>query len=226
MKSTICRFLQAAAGLIVAAFGTYLMILANIGVAPWDALNLGIACHLPITYGTASVLVSVLILAIDLLARERIGLGTLLDAVLVGKAVDFFNAMDWLTQPKGLAGGIVMMAVGMLLIGFGQYVYMKAGLCCGPRDSLLLALGRKVRAVPIGMVNVGLLAVVTLAGWLLGGPVGIGTLLAAFGLGVAMQAVFHLLRFEPRSVVQEDLIGTWRRLKNNANFSKNQPKMP
>jgi uncharacterized membrane protein YczE len=226
MKSTICRFLQAAAGLIVAAFGTYLMIQANIGVSPWDTLNLGLTHHLPISYGTASVLVSVLVLAVDLVARERIGLGTLLDAVLVGKAVDFFTARAWISQPLGFAGGVVMMVLGMLLVGIGQYVYMKAGLCCGPRDSLMLALGRRVRRIPIGAVNIALLSAVTLAGWLLGGPVGVGTLLSAFGLGGTMQLVFRLMRFDPRSVAQEDLALTCRRLKNNLKFSEKEPKMP
>lgn len=91
----------------------------------------------------------------------------------------------------------------------GQWIYMSAGLCCGPRDSLLVALGRRLPRLPIGLVANALQALVCAAGWLLGGPVGLGTLLSVFGIGAAMQLVFALVRFEPRQVRHESLKDLW-----------------
>ena len=82
---------------------------------------------------------------------------------------------------------------------------MSAGQCCGPRDALLVGLGKRMPRLPIGVVEILLWAAVLLAGWLLGGPVGVGTLISTFGAGLVMQLVYSLLRFEPRSVVHRDV---------------------
>lgn len=94
MRELLKKTLLAAIGLICFGAGVYLTIQANIGVAPWDALNLGLSKTFGILYGTASVGVSVILILIDLLLKEHIGIGTILDAVLVGKTVDFLNWFD------------------------------------------------------------------------------------------------------------------------------------
>ncbi|MBQ1331735.1 MAG: hypothetical protein IIY36_02285, partial [Lachnospiraceae bacterium] len=82
----------------------------------------------------------------------------------------------------------------------------KAGQCCGPRDSLLVGLGKRLPRIPIGLVEILLWAAVTLVGWLLGGPVGIGTLISTFGAGAVLQLVYWLIRFEPREVRHRSVI--------------------
>ena len=174
MRELLKKTLLAAIGLICFGAGVYLTIHANIGVAPWDALNLGLSKTFGILYGTASVGVSVILILIDLLLKEHIGIGTILDAVLVGKTVDFLNWLDLIPSQENIWAGIVMMLIGFFIMGLSQVIYMKAGLCCGPRDSLLLACSRRIRKIPIGAVNVLILAVVLFAGWRLGGPIGLG----------------------------------------------------
>lgn len=139
MRELLKKTLLAAIGLICFGAGVYLTIQANIGVAPWDALNLGLSKTFGILYGTASVGVSVILILIDLLLKEHIGIGTILDAVLVGKTVDFLNWLDLIPSQENIWAGIVMMLIGFFIMGLSQVIYMKAGLCCGPRDSLLLA---------------------------------------------------------------------------------------
>ena len=85
-------------------------------------------------------------------------------------------------------------------MALGMWIYMKAGQCCGPRDSLLVGLGKRMPKVPIGMVGFLLWSIVLLAGWLLGGPVGIGTLISTFGAGAVMQMVYDMLSFDPRQI--------------------------
>lgn len=211
-KNTILRCLLAVGGLVLFAFGTYLAIRGNVGLAPWDALNQGLSLQLPISYGTASVVVSVLIIGVDLLLGERIGLGTILDAFIVGKTVDLFQWLDFIPQQNTFGMGVILLVIGMFLEALGQYLYMRAALCCGPRDALLVGLGKRVPKVPIGGVNIVLLVVVLAIAWVLGGSVGWGTLIAAVGIGVCQQIVFRLLRFEPRNVVHENLLQTIKRL--------------
>ncbi|MBQ9331538.1 MAG: hypothetical protein IJS11_01240, partial [Oscillospiraceae bacterium] len=88
--------------------------------------------------------------------------------------------------------------------------------CCGPRDALLVGLGKRLPKVPIGLVEVGLWAVVVLVGWLLGGPVGIGTLVSVLGAGLVMQLVCRIVRFEPRDVRHRDVIEVLRILSSSS----------
>ena len=188
------------------SFGVHLTIYANIGLAPWDCLGMGIAKHTFLNYGLAMTAMSVVILAIDLLLRERIGYGTIIDALLTGNLVELFNRLNPFPENHSLWVGVAVMAAGFVFMAFGMFIYMKAAQCCGPRDSLLVGLGKRIPRVPIGVVEILLWAAVLLAGWLLGGPVGIGTLLSTFGAGAVMQAVYALIRFEPRSVRHRDVI--------------------
>ncbi len=202
--------LLAAVSLFVNGLGVYLTIHANIGAAPWDVLNLGIAHTTGILYGTASIIVSVTILVIDILMKEPIGLAMFIDAVVVGKAVDFFNYINIVPVPKTIAGSIIMIIIGLFIIGYTQYTYMVAALGCGPRDTLLVGLSRRLKKLPIGAISIALLSMATFIGWLLGGPVGIGTLLCAFGAGPIMQFSFHTVHFDATTIHHQRLRESFR----------------
>ena len=90
-------------------------------------------------------------------------------------------------------------------MALGMCIYMKAAQCYGPRDYLLVGLGKRMPRVPIGVVEIILWAVVLFAGWLLGGPVGIGTLISTFGAGAVMQLVYSVIGFEPREIKHRDV---------------------
>lgn len=188
--------LLAAVSLFANGFGVYLTIQANIGAGPWDVLNLGLSKSLGMLYGTASIAVSVTILVIDILLREPIGLAMFIDAFVVGKAVDFFNLIRAVPPAASLMTGIPVMIAGLVIMAYTQYTYMIASLGCGPRDTLLVGLAKRARRIPIGAVSIALLSFATLVGWLLGGPVGVGTLICAFCAGPIMQFAFHTVRFD------------------------------
>ncbi len=200
----------AAFGLFIFGFGVYLTIQANIGVAPWDAFNLGIAHTLGMLYGDVFVIVSGIIIIIDLLLKEHIGIGTVLDAVVVGKTVDFFNWIDLVPVQKNLWIGIVMMIAGFFIMGFAQFIYMRAGLCCGPRDALMVGIGRRLNKIPIGAVNILILIVILFFGWRLNGPIGIGTLIGTVAMGTMMQLAFNIVKFEPKDVKHQSIIESVR----------------
>ena len=208
----VLQWLQIAWGLLVFSFGVHLTIFANIGVAPWDCLGMGIAAHTPLNYGLAMTCTSVVILFIDLAMHERIGYGTIIDALPTGNFVQFFNDLNPLPLNDNLWAGIILMLVGFVFMSLGMWIYMRAAQGCGPRDALLVGLGKRFPKVPIGVVQIVLWVAVTAVGWLLGGPVGVGTLLSAFGAGAVTQLVYHVLHFEPRDVEHRDVIEVNRQL--------------
>jgi len=206
----LLRLFKTTVGLAAFAFGVYLTISANIGLAPWDSFSMGISYHTPLTYGAAHIVTSCVIVAIDLLMREKIGYGTILDAFLVGLFVDLYDRLKLVPEQSNVPLGIVVMIAGLFIMSLGQYFYMSAGLSCGPRDAFLVGLGKRFFKIPIGVVNTIILCVVLCGGWMMGAPIGIGTVVATFGIGASMQVVFKLLRFEPRSIAHQSLFETTR----------------
>ena len=199
------NILLAVVSLFVNGFGIYLTIQANIGAAPWDVLNLGVSNTFGILYGTASITIALTILVIDILLKEPIGIAMFIDAIVVGKSVDFFNWLHPVPKCTSIWVGIPVLILGLFVIGFTQYSYMLASLGCGPRDSLLVGLAKRVKKIPIGAVSIALLSTATLVGWLLGGPVGIGTLICAFCAGPIMQFEFYLVHFDATTIRHQRL---------------------
>lgn len=201
----LLNMLIAAVSLFVNGFGIYLTIQANIGAGPWDVLNIGLSRSLGILYGTASIAVSLSILLVDIMLREPIGIAMFIDAIVVGKSVDFFNWIHAVPACQSLWTGIPVMVVGLFILAYTQYTYMIASLGCGPRDTLLVGLAKRMKRVPIGVVSIALLSTATLIGWLLGGPVGVGTLICAFGAGPIMQLAFTTVRFDATGIRHQRL---------------------
>ena len=213
MKTVVKEWIQIVFGLLVFALGVHLTIFANIGLAPWDCLGMGIAKHTPLNYGLSMTTMAVVILCIDLMLKERIGFGTIIDALLTGNLIQMFNSLNPFPENASTLLGIVLMLTGLAIMAVGMWIYMSAGQCCGPRDALLVALGKRLPAVPIGFVEIILWGVVTLAGRILGGPVGIGTLISTFGAGLVMQAVYTVIRFEPRDIRHKDVVEVMQMLR-------------
>jgi uncharacterized membrane protein YczE len=204
----LLNMLIAAASLFVNGFGVYLTIQADIGASPWDVLNLGISKSLGILYGNASIAVSVTILIIDILLKEPIGIAMFIDAFVVGKAVDFFNLIHAVPPCRSYLTAVPVMLAGLVILGYTQFTYMSASLGCGPRDTLLVGLAKRTGRIPIGAVSIALLSTATLIGWLLGGPVGIGTIICAFCAGPIMQLAFRTVRFDATAIRHQSLRGS------------------
>ncbi len=205
-KAIFMNMLIAAVSLFVNGFGIYLTIQANIGAGPWDVLSLGLSRTLGILYGNASIAVSLTILLIDVLLKEPIGIAMFIDALVVGKSVDFFNWTGMVKPCSSMPVSVIVMFAGLVIIAYTQYTYMTASLGCGPRDTLLVALSKRMKRIPIGLISIMLLGTATFTGWLLGGPVGLGTIICAFGSGPVMQAAFRTVGFDATKVKHQNLI--------------------
>ena len=215
-KEVILGWIKIVLGLLIFSFGVHLTIFANIGLAPWDCLGMGISYHTPLNYGLSMTMIAIIVLGIDLLMKERIGFGTIIDALLTGNFVQMFNSLNPFPKNTAIWSGILLMLAGFIFMAIGMAVYMKSGQGCGPRDAMLVGLGKRLKKVPIGLVEILLWAGVLLIGWLLGGPVGIGTVISTFGAGLMMQLVYTAIRFEPRDVKHRDIFEITRLLLSGA----------
>ena len=184
-------------GLWLFAAGVVLGLRSGLGVSPWDVLHDGIRQVTPLSFGVATVLVGVVLVAVALAAGIRPGPGTLANMVAIGL---FADAMLATGIGRDLDGGplplrLAVVVAGVGLVALGSALYIGAGLGSGPRDSLMLAISGRTRA-RVGLVRALIEATVLAAGWLLGGAAGVGTLLYAFGIGPALELAFKLLRVE------------------------------
>jgi uncharacterized membrane protein YczE len=178
-RRPLSRLSRLLAGLGLLGTGIAVMVLAGLGLGPWDVLHQGLAERTGLAIGTASILVSALVLATWLPLRERPGIGTLANAVLVGVVIDAWLA--WVPPPAGTAARVALMLAGTPVLAAGVGLYLSADLGPGPRDGVMTGLVR--RGHPTWVVRSGIEATALLAGWLLGGTVGVGTLVSVVTIG-------------------------------------------
>lgn len=196
-------------GLFLYALGSLLSIQANIGLAPWEAFSMGVSYLTRLSYGQVVVATGLAIIVVVFALKEKIGLGTLLNALLIGVFVDLIASSGLVPAMSGLWSGVAMLLAGQVAICVGSYFYIGAALGCGPRDSLMIAIARRLPRVPIGAIRALLEGSVLIAGWLLGARVGVGTMVSVLGIGFILQATFRLLRFDVRRVDHQSLAATW-----------------
>ena len=211
VRNYIARLLWLVAGVAVSALGITMMLRANVGLEPWSVLQQGLAQTAGITYGTASMIVGAAAIGTAMLCGESFGIGTVVDIVLCAVCIDGLLWLNWIPQMHSLPSGIPMLLAGMELLAVGTWMYMKSALGAGPRDALMVALARKTGR-SVGLCRASVEIVVIIAGFLLGGQVGIGTVIAAFGLGSLFNLNFHLLHFRAAELHQENIAETLRRL--------------
>lgn len=184
------RFARCIAGLALFGLGISMFITSELGAAPWDVFHLGIERHTGIDVGIVIEITGVLILLLWLPLRERMGWGTLLNAIEIGLVV--FLLGDHLPHTELLLPRIAYLFGGLLAIGVGSGLYIGAGLGSGPRDGLMLGLAK--RGISVRIARTAIEAVVLVAGVVLGGRIGPGTALFAFGIGPVVQFFLPRLR--------------------------------
>ncbi len=177
-------------GLVLFGIGLALMVIADLGLSPWDVLHQGISIHTGIPIGTVVIITGFLVLLLWIPLKERIGIGTIANAIVIGLVLDGMLLVLPETL-ENMALRWVAMLGGVVLVAIGSGFYIGAGLGPGPRDGLMTGLAR--HGISIAWARAGIEIVALIAGWLLGGTVGIGTLVFAFGMGPLVQ--FFLKRF-------------------------------
>lgn len=226
MKAIVKKFLRLLVGLTIMSFGSAMALQANLGMEPWDVLNHGVSVALqgitlggtPVfTFGRANITIGILILIIDVLCKEKVGFGTFINILICGNIIDLvtgalipgFALLPDYTLCTGLTEHLaprLLLCVGSLLpAAYGMYFYMSARLGSGPRDGLMCVVSRRCSRLPVGGIRVILEGLALVTGWLLGGTVGVGTIILVALSGPVMQLIFRLTHFDVKALRNETI---------------------
>ena len=174
------RLFQLLVGLILYGLAVAMIVRAGLGLDPWNVLNQGVAERLPLSYGVVMILIGAAVLLLWLPLRQKPGIGTVANVFLIGVFADL--GLAWIPADLPLAVRIVMLVAGVVLTGVATGAYVGAGLGPGPRDGLMTGIVKRT-GWPVKYVRTAIEIAVVAVGWLLGGAVGLGTVLFALTIG-------------------------------------------
>ena len=183
IKPKISTFFFLCFGLIIFGLGEGLLIVSAAGASPWSVLAQGISLNIDFSVGITTIFVSVVVLLFWIPLKQKPGIGTVLNAIIIGLMIDV--CIKFVPTPENYISQIFLAIIAVLTVGLGGGIYLVANLGAGPRDGLMVGLQKKTN-LPIAIVRAFLEITVMSIGWYLGGTVGVGTLLFAFGIGPAV----------------------------------------
>jgi len=178
-------------GLVLYGLSSAMMVRAGLGLDPWNALHEGISLRLNVSFGTVIIGVGALLMLLWIPLRQRPGIGTISNVVLIGLAAD--AALMFLPQPASLAVRVGMLIAAIILNGIASGMYIGAGLGPGPRDGLMTGLAAR-SGWSIRLTRTGIEISVLVLGWLLGGTIGIGTIFYALAIGVIIDVTLPMFQ--------------------------------
>lgn len=200
-------------GFIIYGLAIVIMIHANIGLSPWDVFHQGISLKTGLTMGQISIGVGIIIIIIDAFMGEGIGFATLGNVFFIGTFLDIFQGLKIVPYANNLFTGIIMMLIGIVLAAIATVLYLKPALGSGPRDGLMLAINKR-SSKSVGTIRTIIELTVLVVGWLLGGSVGIGTLVSGFGLGYAIQIAFKIGNIDSKTLTHKNVMESIKLLKH------------
>jgi uncharacterized membrane protein YczE len=183
VKPKISTFFFLCFGLTLFGLGEGLLIVSFTGASPWSVLAQGISLSVDLSIGTITLFISIGVLLFWLPLNQKPGIGTILNALIIAVMIDI--CIKFVPTPENYIPQLILAVIGVLITGFGGGIYLVANLGAGPRDGLMVGLQKKTN-LPIAAVRALLEITVVSIGWYLGGTVGVGTLLFAFGIGPAV----------------------------------------
>ena len=167
-------------GLTLFGLGEGLLIVSFTGASPWSVLAQGISLNVNLSIGTITLLISIAVLILWIPLGQKPGMGTIFNALIIALMIDL--CIKFVPTPSNYINQLILAVVSVITVGIGGGIYLVSNLGAGPRDGLMIGL-QKISNLPIAAVRATLEITVVSVGWYLGGTVGIGTLLFAFGIG-------------------------------------------
>ena len=189
LKPKFWTFLYLCLGLALFGLGEGLLIVSFTGASPWSVLAQGISLNVNLSIGTITLFISLVVLIFWLPLKQKPGIGTILNALIIAMMIDI--CIKFVPTPENYISQLILAIVAVFTVGFGGGIYLVANLGAGPRDGLMVGLQNKTN-MPIAAVRAFLEISVVTVGWYLGGTVGLGTLLFAFGIGPAVALGLYL----------------------------------
>ena len=190
LRPKISTFLFLCLGLTLFGLGEGLLVVSLAGASPWTVLAQGISLNVDLSIGTITLFISIGVLIFWLPLNQKPGIGTILNALIVAVMIDI--CIKFVPTPENYIPQLILAIIAVLITGFGGGIYLVANLGAGPRDGLMIGLQKKTN-LPIAAVRATLEITAMSIGWYLGGTVGVGTLLFAFGIGPAVALSLFLV---------------------------------
>jgi|TARA_B110000971_G_scaffold218269_1_gene256734 uncharacterized membrane protein YczE len=190
IKPKITTFFFLCFGLILFGLGEGLLIVSAAGASPWSVLAQGIYLNVGFSVGIITILISAGVLILWIPLNQKLGIGTILNAIIIGLMIDV--CIKFVPTPENYISQLFLALIAVLTVGLGGGIYLVANLGPGPRDGLMIGLQKKTN-LPIAAVRAFLEITVMSIGWYLGGTVGVGTLLFAFGIGPAVALGLYIV---------------------------------
>lgn len=208
-------------GLFLCSVGIMLMIYADLGLGPWDVFHTGLMAHSRFTLGQVTQLVGLILMVINCFMGEVPGIASLGNMVLIGFFIDIIEGTGLLFIPTSLWGKFALLLLGQVIFAWGCLYYMGSDLGAGPRDALMVALVRKT-GFSVFLIRTAIEVSVLVAGILLGGSVGIGTVIISLTIGYFVEAAFKLGGYVPGKEPQRTLVDEFNMIKGLLSKRKSQ----
>ena len=205
-------------GFFLFALAILLALYSKLGMSPWDVLHMGIVNHSVLSFGQTTQLVGFTIIMFSVFLGVIPGIGSVLNMIFIGGFIDLIDNTRILKTPGSMVGKIIMLIAAILIMGIATFFYLRVELGAGPRDGLMEGLVRKLNK-PVWMIRGSIEIVVLIIGFLLGGPVGIGTLLLAGAIGPSVQFAFKLGKYDSKKAQHMNLISLYKNIKGVNNLS-------
>ena len=190
LKPKLSTFIFLCFGLTLFGLGEGLLLVSFTGASPWSVLAQGISLHVDLSVGVITLFVSSFVLFFWFFLDQKPGVGTIMNIIIIAIMIDI--SIFYFETPENYVSKIIMAVVAVLIVSLGSGFYLVANLGPGPRDGLMVGLQKKTK-LPIALVRAFLEITVVITGWYLGGTVGIGTLLFAFGVGPAVALGLYIV---------------------------------
>tara|TARA_B100000902_G_scaffold218556_1_gene207673 strand:- start:282 stop:929 length:648 start_codon:yes stop_codon:yes gene_type:complete len=189
-KPNFSTFFFLCFGLSLFGLGEGLLIVSFTGASPWSVLAQGISLNINLTIGTITLLISIAVLILWIPLGQKPGMGTIFNALIIAIMIDL--CIKYVPTPSNLIHQLILAVISVIIVGIGGGIYLVSNLGAGPRDGLMIGL-QKITNFPIAVVRATLEISVVSIGWYLGGTVGVGTLLFAFGIGPCVALGLYLV---------------------------------
>jgi uncharacterized membrane protein YczE len=212
IKKISKKIITLLAAIILYSFAIVLTIHSQLGASPWDVFHLGVVNHSSLTLGQVSQLTGLAIIIAGILLGEIPGFGSLMNMYFIGYFVDIIRKYNLVPYGNQLWQQFLMLILGIYLIGWATYFYLGVGMGSGPRDSLMVGLIKKFNA-SVWLIRAIIEGTALVIGYLLGGLVGIGTIIMTFFIGFAIQHVFKIMKKSPADIQHTTLLDIYNILK-------------
>lgn len=198
------KYLKLFTGMFLCALGCVMIIKADFGSAPWDVLHQGISKTIGVTIGQASITLGIFIVLLDIFLGQPIGIGTVLNFLSIGIFMDLIFYFNLIPESSSIVYRIFLLVVGIFFYAYGTFLYMVQGMGCGPRDGFMQIITKKTK-YPVGIIKNIIELSALGSGWLLGGKVGVGTVVTAISMGIFLQIFFKVYKMDIKTLKHRNI---------------------